>query len=216
MEPAGELWGYWINHAQSLRWLIAFHTIVIFLLAIGWFHSLKKPPVVVRVDQVGNAATIPNLRLNNEPSDVEITAFAKEFLKSYIELNSQTIQKDLARALNMMSRRFQTAHLKELRKDNFLGKIVQANIRTELEVTELHITSKLPSRVELDVRGITSTFPLEDTQAPPSKKGFISKLVLLFVERTEPTPNGLVVDDYRSKIVPLEELLPEKVFKELS
>lgn len=210
--PKGDLLAYWISHAEMLRWLNAFFVLCLIFQTAGWYLSLKKPPIVIRVDQVGNASAIADLSANNLPSDVEIIAFSKDFLRSYIEVNSLTVQKDLARALNMMSRRFQSAHLRELKQEDFLGKIIRANIHSELEIKQINITSKLTSRAEIDVRGITATSPLEDNHAPPSRQGFIAKLTLLYVDRTDKTPNGLVVEDYRSETVPLQELLEsEKV-----
>lgn len=210
--PGGELWGYWISHAEMLRWISGLLILVLFFMSIAILIVARKPPVVIRVDEIGNAVVIRDLETNNAPSDVEITAFAKNFLRAYLELNSLTVQKDLSRALNMMTKKYQAAHVRELRADNFLKKIIQANIQTQLEFKNVVITSQMPMRAYLDVRAITSTTPLEDSHATPTRHGLISKLTLVFVPRTEMTSNGLLVEDYRQQMVPLEELVgPEKV-----
>ncbi len=205
--PSGELWGYWVAHAETLRWILIILVMCIIFLSIVSLRAMRKAPIVIRVDEVGHAEIIPDLTVNNVPSDVEIMAFAKDFLRSYIELNSLTVQKDLTRALNMMTKKYQSAHLRELKDAKFLPKIIQANIQTQMEIKDLAMTTRSPTKIYLDVRGITSTTPLEDPNAPASKHGFIAKLTLAFVPRTERTPNGLLVDDYRQQIVPLEELL---------
>ncbi|HEX5037919.1 MAG TPA: VirB8/TrbF family protein [bacterium] len=210
--PGGELWGYWIAHAEMLRWVAALLVVAMVVMSVTVVIVVRKPPVVIRVDEVGNAVPINDLATNNAPSDVEMTAFGKDFLRAYLELNSLTIQKDLARALNMMTKRFQSAHLRELKAENFLQKIIKANIQTQLELKHIAITSKTPARAYLDIRAITSTTPLEDAHATPTRHGLIAKLTLVLVPRTERTPNGLLVEDYRQQIVPLEEMLgPEKV-----
>lgn len=210
--PGGELWGYWISHAEMLRWVTALLVVALVVLSIAVLVAVRKPPIVIRVDDVGNAVPINDLPTNNEPSDVEITAFAKDFLRAYLELNSLTIQKDLARALNMMTKKYQAAHLRELKAENFLQKIIKANIQTQLELKQIAITSKSSDRAYLDIRAITSTTPLEDPHATPTRHGLIAKLTLVLVPRTERTPNGLLVEDYRQQIVPLEEMVgPEKV-----
>ncbi len=210
--PVGELWGYWVSHAETLRWLVVFLIFAVVLLSISTLVAMRKPPVVIRVDGVGGAAIIKDLPVNNQPSDVEITAYSKDFLRAYLEVNSLTVQKDLTRALNMMTKRYQSAHLRELTKDHFLQDIVRANIQSSVEIKSLALTTRTPSRVYVDVRGIISTSPLEDNGAPPTKKGFISKLTLAYVPRTERTPNGILIDDYRQQVVPLEDMLgPDKV-----
>lgn len=210
--PGGELWGYWISHAEMLRWISGLLILTLLFMSVTILIVARRAPVVIRVDDVGNAVVIRDLAGNNAPSDVEVTAFAKDFLRAYLELNSLTVQKDLARALNMMTKKYQAAHLRELKTENFLSKVIKANIQTQLELKEISITSKLPMRVYLDVRGITSTTPLEDPHATPTRHGLIAKLTLVIVPRTERTANGLLVEDYRQQIVPLEELVgPEKV-----
>ena len=210
--PQGELWAHWISHAEILRWLLFVCIIAVLFLSITVVIVSRKPPVVVRVDEIGNARVIQDLETNNTPADVEITAYAKEFLRAYLELNSLTVQKDLTRALNMMTKKYQQAHLRELQAEGFLKKIINANIQTQIEIRDISITSKMPARVYLDVRGITSTTPLEDPHATATKHGFLSKLTLVLVPRTELTPNGLLVEDYRQEIIPLEELMgPQKV-----
>ncbi|QQR81249.1 MAG: hypothetical protein IPJ69_03685 [Deltaproteobacteria bacterium] len=116
--PSGELWAYWVAHAETLRWVLFVLTLAVILLTFVSLNAMRKPPIVIRVDEVGHAEIIRDLPTNNAPSDVEITAFSKDFLRSYIELNSLTVQKDLTRALNMMTKKYQTAHLMELKDES--------------------------------------------------------------------------------------------------
>ncbi len=210
-----ELWGYWIAHAETLRWLMVLLVLAVLFLSGAVIFATRKPPVVVRVDQIGNAVVIRDLEANNAPSDIEIAAFAKDFLRAYLEVNSLTFHKDFARALNLMTKKFQAAHLRDLKAQNFVQKITRAGIQTQAEFKDMNITSRMPTRIYLDVRGITSTTPLEDPHAPPTKRGFIARLTIAQVPRTERTPNGLLVEDYRQHIVPLEEMMgPQKVLPE--
>ena len=58
----GELWGYWIAHAESLRCVLILSLLANLCLGIVLPLVARKPPVVIRVDQVGNAVAIRNLR----------------------------------------------------------------------------------------------------------------------------------------------------------
>jgi hypothetical protein len=203
---AGDLWLFWISHANRMSWINIILMIVLLVESTVIFMTINKAPLVVRVDEVGNAQAV-NIQLNNATADVEVNAVAKDFLRSYLEINSVTVKKDMAKALNMMSKRFQNAHIIQIRADNTLKYIIDANIQTQLEIKQLSITSRSDSKFILDVRGITSTTPLENLSSPPTKKGFLGRMTLLVVPRTESTPNGLIIDDFRRKMVPLEELM---------
>jgi len=209
----GDLWSYWITHAETLRWCIVALCITNILTGAGALWALNRQPLVIRVDDVGNAAVIRDLKTNNMAMEVEIRAFAKDFLRSYLQISSITVKNDLARALNMMSKRMQKDHINELRSTKFLARLIRANISTRFDIRKMAITSDSNSRIYLDVRGISTTRPLEDSAAPASQKGIIANLVLIRVPRTEQSPHGLLVEDFRRETRPLQEILgKERVY----
>ena len=180
------------------------------LLTGAYFKAAFQPPVVIRVDDVGNAEAIRSLHQNNEVHDVEVTAFSKNFLKTLLEINSYTIEKDLARALNMMTRSFQQAHTKKLRQGKYLYKVRKARVQRVFDLERLRITARNQAGNELDVRGVLKTKPLDHEEAPYDQTGILGQLYIARVPRHERTPHGLLVSNFQWREVPLQEVLGQE------
>jgi hypothetical protein len=190
-----------------VRWLLFAMIALLVVMSVAFVKASTKPPVVIRVDEIGNAAAISDYATNNAVSEVEVHAFAKDFVESIVDVNSYTISRDLARSLNMMTRQFQDAHRKKLADGQYVAKIRKANIQREMQIDRLAITARSPEGFELDVRGILSTSPLADTTAPKDRSGLVGQLYIVLVPRSELTPHGLLVSNFHWREVPLEEVL---------
>lgn len=203
----GEMHSYVASTLTTVRWVLFALVALLVIMSFAYVRASSKPPVVIRVDQLGNAAALSDYKANNAVLDVEVGAFAKDFVRSIVEVNSYTISKDLARALNMMTRQFQSAHKKKLSDGQYVSKIKKAKIQRELEIERLVITGRTPEGYELDVRGILSTSPLSDTVAPKDRSGLMGQLYIIKVPRGEFTPHGLLVSNFHWREVPLDEIM---------
>lgn len=204
---AGEMHSYVASTLTVVRWMLFCLIGIIVIMTLAYVRVASRPPVVIRVDEIGNAQAIADYGVNNAVTNVEVGAFAKDFVKSIVEVNSYTITKDLARALNMMTRQFRDAHRKKLQEGQYVAKIKKAKVQRELELERLAITSRLDEGYELDVRGILSTNPLGDSSAPKDRRGLMGQLYILKVPRSEFTPHGLLVSNFHWREVPLEEII---------
>lgn len=204
---AGEMRSYVASTLTTVRWVLFAMVALLAVMAVAFVRASAKPPVVIRVDEIGNAEAISDYATNNAVMDVEVNAFAKDFVKSIVEVNSYTISKDLARALNMMTRQFQEAHRKKLAEGQYVMKIKNAKIQREMEIDRLAITARTPEGYELDVRGILSTSPLGDVNAPKDRGGLMGQLYIVNVPRAALTPYGLLVSNFNWREVPLEEVI---------
>ena len=211
----GEIHSYVASTLTVVRWLLFFLIGVIFIMVFAYARMASRPPLVIRVDDIGNAQAITDYGINNAVTDVEVGAFAKDFVKSIVEINSYTVTKDLARALNMMTRQFRDAHRKKLQEGQYVAKIKKANIQRELKIERLAITSRLDEGYELDVRGILSTSPLGDDTAPKDRYGLMGQLYIVKTPRGEFTPHGLLVSNFHWREVPLEEIIKTEEVKSL-
>ena len=204
---AGEMHSYVASTLTVVRWVLFCLIGIVVIMALAYVRAASQPPVVIRVDEIGNAQAIVDYGVNNAVTDVEVGAFAKDFVKSIVEVNSYIITKDLARALNMMTRQFRDAHRKKLQEGQYITKIKNAKIQREIELNRLAVTSKLDEGYELDVRGILSTTPLGDATAPKDRSGLMGQLYIVKVPRSEFTPHGLLVSNFQWREVPLEEII---------
>lgn len=203
----GEMHSYVASTLTTVRWVLFSLIALLIIMSFAYVRASSRPPLVIRVDQLGAAAAVTDYKTNNEVLDVEVGAFAKDFVKSIVDVNSYTISKDLARALNMMTRQFQAAHKKKLTDGQYVSKIKKAKIQRELEIERLVITGRTPEGYELDVRGILSASPLDDTVAPKDRSGLMGQLYIIKVPRGEFTPHGLLVSNFHWREVPLEEIM---------
>ncbi len=199
-----ELWGDIVAQNYTLRILIVGCLIVVIVLVSSLVTVVRRPPPVIRVSEVGKAEVIRDIRSNNEPDEVEIRAFVREFLHSYMELDSTTIIPDMTRALNMMTREYQKVHQEELKKQNLIRKIREAGIKTRLEIISIGIRQE-GSKVYATATGISRVYPVTG-EGEKKANGFRSHLVLRKVPRTEFIPNGLLVDQFQNETVDLEDL----------
>ncbi len=93
-----ELQSYVITSLSVLRMMVYFLMIIIFFLSLAMIVVSQKKPIVIRVDELGHVDTVKNYASNHSITEVEVNAFAKEFLISIVEINSMTIKQDLSRA----------------------------------------------------------------------------------------------------------------------
>ena len=76
---------------------------VLIAVLLGAFLLARRPPVVIRVTEVGVAEPIRDFRINNAPSEPEILYFSKSFTRRYTEYNSYTLSRDVTEAFNQMT-----------------------------------------------------------------------------------------------------------------
>src|SRR5262249_8387003 len=105
------------------------------LLAIAMAAYVRlQPPSVIRVDSTGAAiamdgklATKAPLVVSQgagaEPSEFEKTAFVRLFLQRYLNFSPESVNRNWADGLNMMTANLRRATLSAIEKDNVVGKI---------------------------------------------------------------------------------------------
>lgn len=205
---AGELQAYITSSVALLRLAALLGWVLIFILLMVCIRLATKQPVVIRSDvHSGEATVIQNFESNNAVQDVEIYAFAKDFLRSFLEINSFTIEKELAQSMNMMTEPFQRAYKDELQKNEFIRKVRKAHIQRDLEITKIAITARTNIGFEIDVRGELKTKPLDSETAPLDRVGILGQLYLAKIpKRTEHFPYGMLVSNFQWREVPLNEV----------
>src|SRR5207244_2611898 len=124
---------------------------LLFLALFGAFILAKRPPVVIRVSEVGKAEAIQDLEVNNAPTEPEIFYFAKTFIKRFRELNSYTVARDTAEAWNMMTAHCQKVADRDLVDPGFLSKFKDSGLYTQIEFKEESVERKAPEYVMVNL-----------------------------------------------------------------
>ncbi len=172
----------------------------IFLALFGAFVLAKRPPVVIRVTEVGAAEAIKDFDANNQITDPEIFYFAKTFMRHYTEYNAYTLSRDISEAFNLMTSNFQKNANRSLIESGILARIKEAGIGTQIEFKEEKIEKNTPEFVLVSLIGVrTLTSYKNSTYRDASLVK--SELVLKKHPRSIQVPSGLLVEDYREIIL---------------
>ncbi len=169
---------------------------LLFLALFGAFVLAKRPPVVIRVEEVGKAEAITDLASHNAPSELEMLYFAKTFVKRYAEYNAYTVSRDMAEAWNMMGGRCQTAVKRDLIESGTLARIQDAKLNAVIEFKDSKVERETPEHAFISLVWVRTLKSYKDTSYLDSSL-LKSDLVLRKVPRSPGTPSGLLVDEYR-------------------
>lgn len=198
-----EIWRLHESWFRNSRMIVLTLAGFVLLLLMGFIYSVRRPPALIVVDELGKAVYIQNYEhLEQRALQPEIRYFVKTFLDNYSAPNSEKIYDQMARALNMMTPAFGDIHKEEIEKSGVIKKIEEAKIKTNLVFKKITIDETGES-LFIEVLGISEVFPLKSLQSDPRRHGFKAQMRLVFCPRTEKTPHGLLVDDYSYKQVSL-------------
>lgn len=186
-------------------------------LAIGclalFAYVRLQPPVVVRVDQAGEATVVGGdvVRVGNgllsaikasaaspdgpAPSDVEGRAITRKFLIAYLTYTPANVERQYADALNMMTLNFRTFTMNKFREDDTLGKIKAESITSTIKIRSIEPVATMPWTYQVfaakEIHRVSSQ-RIEQTEKMVCRY----QVRLVFSGRTQVHPTGLLVGEF--------------------
>jgi type IV secretory pathway TrbF-like protein len=201
------------NRAMYLAMLFG----VIALASLGFAIYVRiQPPTVIRVDKDGDA-TVVGARLgadpashlvavlsaeaattgNSDPSaptDLEARAVLRRFLQHYLSYTPDSVTRNFAESLNMMTANLRKLTMDRLRDDDTIGKIQQEQIISDFRIRSIERSKDAPWSYL--VFGVKEIHKIKNgTEVTDRIVGQYS-LRLVGERRTELNPSGLLVADY--------------------
>lgn len=186
-------------------WLLAFLTIPIALLAIGFAVFVRmQPPTVIRIGPNGDASVL------GKPSRGAVTdlatggtdefvdeAFVKRFLTSYLNYSPSDVDDHWAASLNMMTRNLRAYTLKALGADNTRGKIDDDQIQSVFHLREIDSVPAEP--LTFLIYGVKDIHHL--TNGTETTDHFVNeyRVRLIADRRSDANPDGLWIADYSER-----------------
>ena len=176
-----------------------------------------QPPIVIRVDKDGDAtvvgariATDPASKVelmlsaaagtggaasdSTAPSDLEGRAVLRRFLQHYLSYTPDSVTRNFAESLNMMTGNLRKLTMDKLRDDDTIGKIQQDQIISDFRIRSIERSKDAPwSYVVFAVKEIHRI--KNGTELTDRIVGQYN-LRLMEERRTELNPSGLLVADY--------------------
>jgi type IV secretory pathway TrbF-like protein len=176
-----------------------------------------QPPTIIRVDKDGEAtvvgakaATESASRLAGElqaeaaaatgapdstaPTDLEGRAVLRRFLQHYLSYTPDSVTRNLAESLNMMTANLRKLTMDKLRDDDTIGKIQQDQIISDFRIRSIERSKNAPWSYV--VFGVKEVHRIKNGSEVTDRIVGQYNLRLVEERRTEVNPSGLLVADY--------------------
>jgi type IV secretory pathway TrbF-like protein len=172
-----------------------------------------QPPTVIRVDKDGNASVVGGpragkaavFRLTGDassadpppdvaPTDLEGRAVVRQFLTRYLSYTPDSVDRNLAEALNMMTANLRVYSMNKLRDEDTVGKIKTEHIISDFEIRSIEHVKGTPWTYT--VFGVKEVHRVKS--ATEATDQIVGRYNVRLVEttRSEVNPSGLLVAEY--------------------
>ena len=200
------------NRAMFLAILFA----VIALGSLGFAIYVRiQPPTIIRVDKDGDATVVgarngldPAARLASvlsaeaaaaasnsaAPTDLEGRAVLRRFLQHYLSYTPDSVTRNFAESLNMMTANLRKLTMDKLRDDDTIGKIQQDQIISDFRIRSMERSKDAPWSYV--VFGVKEVHRIRNGTEVTDRIVGQYNLRLAEERRTELNPSGLLVADY--------------------
>jgi hypothetical protein len=172
-----------------------------------------QPPTVIRVDKDGNASVVGGPRAGKvatislsadassadtspsaAPTDLEGRAVVRQFLHRYLAYTPESVDRNLAEALNMMTANLRVYSMNKLRDEDTVGKIVSEHMISDFEIRSMEHIKGTPWTYT--VFGVKEVHRVKNaTEATDQIVGQYN-VRLVETARSEVNPSGLLVAEY--------------------
>jgi len=172
-----------------------------------------QPPTVIRVDKDGNAVTVGGPRpfgvgmfsvsanassLDPSPgvgpTDLEGRAVVRQFLTRYLAYTPDSVDRNLAEALNMMTANLRTYSMNKLRDEDTVGKIKSDHIISDFEIRSIQPVKGTPWAYT--VFGVKEVHRVKNATETTDQIVGRYNVRLAETTRSEINPSGLLVAEY--------------------
>ena len=186
-------------------WLLAFLTVPIALLAIGFAIFVRmQPPTVIRIGPNGEAAVLGKAARGAvgetaSPGTDEFLdeAFVKRFLSSYLNYSAVDVDERWASSLNMMTRNLRAETIKAMADDNTRGKIDDGQVDSVFHLRQIQTVTGEP--LTYLVYGVKDVHHLSN--GAEFTDHFVNeyRVRLIADRRSDVNPDGLWIAEYSER-----------------
>lgn len=203
-----ELWADLSQQNRHLRrnnWL---HWSVHLLLVVVLTAMAYRPLVAIRVDSLGKAALVETVPAVNQPGPEEAQQVSQLLAQYLLEITSGSVQRDLGKALGLMTVDFGTAYREKVKDDPTLTLLERGNVRTQITFdpkgTEVKAQKDEAGRVGryfVTLFGRLDVYRADALTTPVLSKPVVMRTTLIVVPRSRATLNGLLVDFFEKEFI---------------
>jgi type IV secretory pathway TrbF-like protein len=192
--------------------LLSFLCVPLALVSVAMAAYVRlQPPMVIRIDSTGIASVIgqPPIRgrvlasiaqgTSAEPTDLERRAFVRLFLERYLSFSSDSVNRNWADGLNMMTANLRRLTLNAIEKDNTVGKIHDDQITSVFHLRSIEAAKDDP--LTFTIFGVKEVHRVRDHHEATDKLVGEYHIRLITEQRSEQNPGGLLIAEYGEKLI---------------
>jgi hypothetical protein len=202
-ESDGALRAY-ANRSMVLAFASA-ATAMIAVIFAAWVRL--QPAMVIRVDQNGNAAIVgrqgtadaaaPGAKADAD--DFERQAIVKSFLDRYLNFSPETVNRNWAEALNMMTANLRRTTLSAMEKDNSAGGVQDDQITSVFHLRSIEAAADDP--LVFTAFGTKEVHRVHEHSESTEKLVGEYRIRLISERRSADNPSGLLIAEYGEKLI---------------
>lgn len=185
-------------------WLLAFLTVPVALLAIGFAVFVRlQPPTVIRIGPDGQASVLGQTSkstvaaITNGTDEFLDQAFVKRFLANYLNYSPANVDDRWASSLNMMTRNLRAYTIKAMSDDNTRGKIDDGQVNSVFHLRQIQVVNGSPMTYLIygvkDVHHLTNGAEFTDHLVDEYRVRLIAD------HRSDLNPDGLWIAEYSER-----------------
>jgi hypothetical protein len=214
--PEKTLYSRYYEHDGALRayanraMVIAFLSVPVALIAVALAAYVRiQPPTVIRVDASGTATVVgaksgsggtsADAGAGAEPTEFDRKAFIRQFLDKYMNFSPDTVNRNFADSVNMMTSNLRRDTIAALQKDNTIGKIQDDQITCVFRIQSLEPAKDDP--LSFTAFGVKEIHKIHDHAETTDKLIDRFSIRLITEKRTELNPRGLLIADYGEQVI---------------
>lgn len=187
---------------------------VIAMVSLGFAMYVRlQPPTVIRVDKDGNASAVGGPRRGQlgmlgfssnasstdapsgvGPTDLEGKAVVRQFLRRYLAYTPDSVDRNLAEALNMMTTNLRAYSMNRLRDEDTVGKIKNDHVISDFEIRSIEHAKGTPWTYT--VFGVKEVHRVKNQMEATDQIVGRYSVRLVETARSEVNPSGLLVAEY--------------------
>ena len=198
------IWTAFARQAAWKDWVIVGLFSLNVLLVIAGVRVARREPDIVLVAADGKSTFVPHEMASDalqrflaeqrqQPSDVTVVHFTRDFLHLAFAINSSTVEAAWTDALALMAEELRMKYAAEAAGQKFVEVYKLARVRTTLSVEELQLVERTSSLLHVRAVVARSKASLLSDDAPTFDDRLSIEVVERVVPRTLARPDGLEV-----------------------
>lgn len=194
-----EVFGEAFENNLFLRKICLFLAISLIFMAVLLRKEQRKPPLIIRVDEMGQAEPIKNPNRDHQLTKPEVLNFIHVFMRNLLERNFYTWEDNFVEAGKMMTPRLREQMGKQIDLDEEIAQIKSERLKSKLNLTRVDIIRETDTHLIAEIKGWRKVSSYEENEIK-KETIFEAEISLQKGARTMDSPYGLLVDGYAEKV----------------